>query len=133
MTINASRYFEGCWSRRYGRIRISSALYLDRGNLSVADALALRTTLAYPASKTIFLKMYSVSDDVLAVYPNLKSLISTICQFGFFRSFFERQLFGDTDTCMPLHVFRIVIALGRQEIDELTASRLLKRFYQSQK
>jgi hypothetical protein len=105
----------------------SSTLYSQRGHISVADAVALRTALAYPANKTVWLKMYSVSDEVLAVYPSIKLITSTIYRFGFLRSFLERRLFGESDTVMPLYAFRIVMALGRKEIDELTASQLLKR------
>ena len=133
MMFKVLECFNKSQSRRHAGICSTSKLNVDRGNHRAADALALRTALAYPASKTIWLKMFSVSDDVLAVHPNLKTLISTICQFGFFRSFCERQLFGDCDTVMSLHAFRIVIALGRREIDELTASRLLMHSYQAQK
>jgi hypothetical protein len=85
--------------------------------LSVTDILAIRAELAYPIGERIYLKDYSVSDEILTVYPSVKRLIETRSPKD--RLYvIDRLLFGRVGPFIPLHVFRELVRLGRNEITE---------------
>jgi hypothetical protein len=83
--------------------------------------LALRTSLAYPIEKRIFMKDYAVLDEVLAEYPKVKTRLSNVAITRSFRCHLEKFLFGAREVVLSLTDFRVVIQLGRGEISESAA------------
>ena len=90
------------------------------------ENLALRTSLAYPLRKRIFLKDYAVLDEVLEEYPAIQAPLSKLAITNSLRHQFEKLFFGARSVAVSLAAFRAVIQLARKEISESEALKSLE-------
>ena len=95
-----------------------SALKFQSQTCAPQESLELRTCLAYPSDKRIYLKDYAITNDIFSVYPSVKREVQNLFTDRYLRLGVINKLFGNTDSPMPLPAFRIIVRLGRNELTE---------------
>ena len=89
--------------------------------------IGLRTMLAHPSGKKPWCQIPQVLDEIIEVYPDVWSYAEKIDQ-GRRRSRFSMMVSSNArplkERC-PLRLYRLLVALGRQELSEHAAKQLI--------
>lgn len=89
--------------------------------------IQLRTMLAHPEGSNPWLQSRQVLDEIVEVYPGVWDYAEQLdCVRQRSRSALMRKLISKPlkDRC-PLRLYRVLVALGRQELSEQAAKHLI--------